>query len=235
MTRAKRETGKPYYPKRRKVRLSPADEVKYLDLNYQAVIASAADLTLAMADPAAGVVGCLSAPSQGDGPDQRDGKQIYIRSIQIKGLVQQGPFLTAASPPGPLRVMIALVLDQQTNQTQCLSNNIYSNPGATTAGTVVPLRNIFFNKRFKIIRTLEIDISADSLSHFSAGSYAWNGTTATFDMYVKFKEPIVVNFSVGTAANVNQVIDNSLHLVAFSNSAVPALTLTYNGRMRFVG
>jgi len=55
-------------------------------------------------------VACLSAPAQGDGDQNRDGKKIVIKSVQVKGQVSIPPEEGTVDLPGQCKVYVAVVL-----------------------------------------------------------------------------------------------------------------------------
>lgn len=208
-------------------------EKKYFDTAVAAAaIAANADMTGGEVDPTAlpGATLCLSSPAIGDGGQDREGRKILMKSIQVKGRVILGGAEGQASPAAPQNIFVALVHDSQTNGAQLNSEDVFSNLSAVVGGNSVPLRNMNYSDRFKVLRSACFEFNNDSLSHFATDSFSYNGISREFEWFVPLN--MRVNFS-GTTGVVGSVVDNSLHMIAFCNVAGP--TITYNARMRFQG
>jgi len=55
-----------------------------------------------------------------------------------------------------------------------------------------------------------------------------------FDWFIRLKG-LKVKFNAGTTASIANVIDNSLHIIAFASTTDPQAKISYNARLRFVG
>lgn len=204
------------------------EELKFYDTSLAATTLPAT-VTSAEFDPA--TVLTLSAPAQGDGPSDRDGKRIVIKHVTVKGHVRSD-----GVPDTTLkqwnRVHIALVLDKQSNGAQENSEDVYTAPGA--GALVNAFRNLQYSARFKVLASKTI--SFDTPNAIWDGAAVDNGgQSATFVFDKKLNLP--VTFTTGTSAGIANVIDNSLHIVAFADiSATPNLfAISYAARIRFVG
>lgn len=185
-------------------------------------------------DPSAG---CLSAPAQGGGATDRIGDEIAITSVHIRGMVYFAAQLfdpsTPANIPVTPAIRIALVQDNQTNQTQMLSTDLY----ATGTSVITALRNMSNTRRFTVLK--EIDYSPEMVTTSGYGTANACYTMAR-DWYWQidhvFKTPVKVRFEVGaTSADVANVIDKSLHLIAYTSNTDMDPQILYNARIRFVG
>lgn len=209
-------------------------EKKYLDTYGTGSIVANDDMTGAEIDPV--TVNCLNAVAQGDGATNRDGNKYAITEIHIKGaaFVQSQTNQTAADQPP--QVFFALVQDKQTNAAQLNSEDVYTNPASgTTIGQGNPFRNIQFSKRFKVIRTLLMNIPPGPIT-YDGTNIEQAGSRCPFEFYVKLKKPIYVECK-GTSANVTDIVDNSLHMIAVQESDQTTYTVSYfyNSRIRFYG
>lgn len=176
---------------------------------------------------------CLSAPAQGDGEQNRDGKRIVIKSVQVKGVCRVPPAELQAAPPTSTKVFVALVLDTQTNGAQLNSEDVFKNLSAEAAQNTDLTRNLLFGSRFKILKSGVFDVTPASMSHFAVDSFSYSGIACEFDWFVPLELP--VNFNAGTTAVIANVVDNSLHMIAFSTNATLGPTIGYNARIRFMG
>lgn len=61
-----------------------------------------------------------------------------------------------------------------------------------------------------------------------------NGNITSWSMYVDLKD-MRTNYNAGTTESVANIIDNSIHVVAYTSSQDLAPLINYNARLRFVG
>jgi len=207
-------------------------ETKFYDTTLSAAtIAAATDATGGEYDPSA--TSMISTPAQGDSEQQRDGKKILIKNVQIKGIVVRPQTEDAVAPPGGDNVFIALVQDMQSNGAQMNSEDCFKNLAATAAGATVPLRNLLYSERFRILKSEMLNMDVPSVSAEGDNLHSSVGVTKCFEWFIPFTDGLPVNFNAGTTASIANVVDNSLHVIAYSNLGV--CTLTYNARIRFQG
>lgn len=206
-------------------------EYKFLDSGRASMaLVSPTDATGAEADPA--TVNCLNAVAQGDGPSDRDGRVYTITSVQIRGRAVLASQINQTAADDIPYVYIALVLDMQTNGAQLNSEDVYTNPIASSGMAVCPFRNLQYSKRFRVLATRVMNLPMPSLS-YDGTNMEQSGSSSYFSMNVNNLR-IKVD-TKGTSANVTDIVDNSLHLIAFCSSTAGSPTLSYNSRVRFVG
>jgi len=211
-------------------------EKKFFDTAVATVALTAnTDMTAGEFDPTAlpAAVACLSAPAQGDGEQNRDGKRIIVKSCQVKGAVSIAASELEAQTASPCKVFVALVQDMQTNGAQLNSEDVFKNLAAVAGTIVTPTRNLLFSSRFRVLRSEVLDMTIPTLSHFAADSFSFNGIQKEFEWFVPMDMP--VNFGSGTTAVIANVVDNSLHLIAFATTTSKAPAIQYNARIRFIG
>jgi len=214
-------------PRRRVMR----DELKYYDTALATTtVAAATDCTGSEYDPSA--TSMISTPVQGDGPTNRDGKQILIKNVGLKGTVYRPATEDAVNPPAAETVSVFLVLDTQSNAAQAQGEQVFVNPAATAASNPVPLRNLLNGSRFKVLKHEVFCMDVPSVSVEGDNLHSAPGVMKTFDWYIPTPD-LLVHFNAGTTADIANVVDNSLHVMAFSTAA--ACTLSYNARIRFEG
>jgi len=212
-------------------------EKKFLD-TYVAptAIGSAAALTSGMYDPVSvavgGCVSCISAPGQGSSEQQRNGKQCTIDSVVLKGFVENA-FSSGTAVEAATKVFVAVVLDTETNAAQCASEAIFKNVSGSVQLAADPAKNLLGGNRFRILKSQTYDLTPSGA--FPAGAnYAANSVRRDFDWYIPFKGGLPVHFNAtGTDANIANVVDNSIHVVAFATLA--GANIAYNARVRFMG
>jgi len=189
-------------------------------------------LTSGMMDPSA--TSMISTPAQGDTEQSREGKRIVIKSVQVTGLLTNPQIEATSAPPQICTAFVALVLDTQSNAAQCTSDQVFKNGTADVYGIPCPLRNLLYASRFKVLKTGVFDLNPVSItSNGAADTFSWCAKQQHFNWYLPLD--LVVNFNSGTNASIANVVDNSLHVIAFCDSNYNAPKLTYQARIRFVG
>lgn len=205
-------------------------ENKFYDTSLVgSAIVSAATMAGLEKDP--GTVNCISAPAQGDGESNRDGKSIKLLSVHVNGMVTAARQADQTAADGSSECFVALVLDTQTNGAQLNSEDVYTNPGADASLCSHPLRNLQYSKRFKILKYKIFTLQNPTM--------AWDGTNIeqsgiqrSFRMDTRLNLPVTFN---ATGAGVSSVVDNSLHIIAGTNGTQLVPLISYNARVRFVG
>ena len=193
-------------------------EKKFYDtkLGDTAILANT-DLTNGEYDPSA--TSMISTPTQGDGEQQRDGKRIVIDSLIIKGHVVRPANETISDPHEAQKVFVAVVLDTQTNAAQMQSEDCFKSLAAEARMNCEPLKNLLSGSRFRILKSQVFDVTPNTLTGtISTGPYAHYGVQREIDWYIPFKGGLPVNFNAGTTASVANVVDNSIHVIAFSTA-----------------
>jgi hypothetical protein len=201
-------------------------ELKFYDTSRNQAAGTTANASAAMVDPA--TVLCLSAPAQGDGESDRNGRKISMKNIFIKGKVYGTTISTAGDHDA--NWFVALVLDTQTNGAQCASENIFTNPSGQVRDLSSVVRNLEHSKRFKVLDRV----------HIHGPSHNWNdgvndrSISAAMPFTLSAKDLPDVTFTANTAG-VASVSDNSLHIVAYCDQTYHTPFITYNSRLRYVG
>lgn len=208
-------------------------EKKFYDTGKAATnIVAPTDSAGAEQDPSA--TSMISTPVRGDAEQNRDGKQISMLNCSIKGQVSVAAVELGVGPPPATWVYVALVLDTQTNGAQLDSEAVYKNTQALAVLAANPQKNLLFMNRFRILKSQKFHMTPNTLSHFAVDSFSTSGVQKQFNWFINLRG-LKVNFNAGTTADVANVIDNSLHLIAYASSTGSTPQLAYNARIRFVG
>lgn len=212
-------------------------ERKFYDTSLGATsLTAVTDCTGGEYDPTA--TSMITTPTQGDGEQNRDGKQIACLYIEICGRIQNPSFEDGITPQQTgQEVFVACVLDSQTNGAQMNSEDCFKNTAASALLSVSGLqRNLLFGKRFRILKQKFFNMNVPTLSATgTAGQYSTNARSQTFRWFIPLNG-LKINFNGGTTSSVANVIDNSIHVIAFTNNtSLSACTISYNARLRFVG
>lgn len=206
-------------------------EPKFYDTFYPNTLLSITnDFTGSMCDPTS--TSMISTPSVGDSEQNRDGKKIVITQVEIKGVVFNGIQANQTGVDDWNHCWVALVLDTQSNQVQMSASDCFK-ALSTNAFVNRPFRNLLFGNRFRILKMKQFTFRSGYWSGVSP-SIIQEGQGKLFTMYKKLRLP--VNFNAGTTSSIANVMDNSLHVVAWSSGATAAVTtMAYQARIRFVG
>lgn len=211
---------------RARSRSALAPEVKFYDTTGSVSFVASTDAT-------GGEIGAsMCCPAQGDGDQNRDGKKIICKYLEIRGSIDWAPEEIQANPPLGQQCFLALVLDTMTSGAQLNSEDVFKNLGASVSTATVPLRNLLFNSRFRVMKKETFDLNVNNVSHFAIDSFSHAGKRVNFEWFIPLRD-LVVNYNAGTTAVVGSIQDNNLQLVGFGNSA--SCTISYNARLRFVG
>lgn len=176
------------------------------------------------------ITSMISTPAVGDSEQNRDGKKIVITQVEIKGSVVKGVQYNNQSGIDDFgQVWVALVLDTQTNNLQMNSEDCFKSIGGATVA-MQPFRNLLFGNRFRILKMKRFTFNSGFWSG-AAPNISQEGQGRLFTIFKKLRLP--VNFNAGTSASVSNVLDNSLHVIAWASDA--NYVLGYSARIRFVG
>lgn len=155
----------------------------------------------AFAFPANANFSLLNGTAQGDGVDERQGRQINLKSIQIKGTIQ--PYHGATVPVKEnVKARMVVVLDKQANGVAPTWNAVFK------SNTSQSLPNLDNRYRFSILydRTFPISYVQNSAGQITASTPRdWN-----VNFYKKLNMKTTYK---GTDASIASVATNALYLV----------------------
>lgn len=212
-------------------------EIKYFDQAYAATTLSSPttpDNTMRADIP---TQLCLNAVSQGDGPTNRDGKKIRMRSLYIKGLVYRQGYEDQPAPEEPVGAYVAVVLDRQTNAAQLAPAQVFTNTAGASLSNISLFRNLEYNDRYRILRDGTFIFNAGPQSAYALDKISNGGLIRRFEWYIPLNIDVLFNTTTPTAATVASIVSNSIGVIAgaTSSSGNNSLVLAYNSRLRFVG
>ncbi len=206
-------------------------ELKFYDTKLVAsALTAPTDAAGGEHDPSATIV--LNSVTQGDGEQQRDGRKMTMKSIYINGLVTVVPQANVTAGDPASVIYIALVLDTQTNGATIVSEEVYENKSADGILAASPMRNLQQSTRFRVLAKKQFTMQNPNLS-WDGTNMEQQGLSRTWKMYVNLKNMNVL--FKGTTESVANIVDNSLHLIAYTSSTSLAPLLYYNSRLRFQG
>lgn len=160
---------------------------------------------------------------QGTGATERVGRQVLVHKIFFKGRIEVGD-ATFANWDG-LIVKIALVIDKQTNKTQCVATDIWA------ADDIYHFRNLDQAPRFRVLMLKTINVNAGTSS-----STDYAGRWVPLEFSHKFRKPLVIDYDkTATTGNITDMMNNSIHFMAATNArnATPTVKIGGESRTRF--
>lgn len=181
-------------------------------------------------DPA--TVLTLSAPAQGDGEQNREGRKILVKSVQINGTIHVEKQADQTAGDNGVTVFVALVQDMQTNGAQLNSEDVFTNPIGVNVVGADPLRNMQYTSRFRVLATRRINIYPPPMT-YDGTNIEQAGVQRPFHIFKKLSMP--VGFTTTASAGYSGVVDNSLHVIAYASNTTMSPSISYNARIRFVG
>lgn len=208
-------------------------ETKYLDSWASDVVVTApTDCSGGEIQPEGGCTDCLSAPAQGTGEQQRDGRRIILKSCFVSGCIRPSVVQNAPDVLSSPIIFVALVCDTQANGATVVSEQVYTNPNDTAFVNTYPLRNMDYSSRYKILAHQLVHMG-DSWT-MTDGANTASMTIGQKEFILSWRGSLPVTFT-DTVANVTSVTDNALHIVAFATNTSFTPQLSFNCRVRFVG
>jgi hypothetical protein len=208
-------------------------EKKFLDMGGSSALVAPNDMTGGELQPSSGCTNCISAPAQGDGEENRDGKKIIITSCMVRGNISWALQQDQADALAVGPIYVAIVQNKQTNAAALNSEDVFKALTANTGANFKPFRNLLNSTRFKVLADTTITPPTTNIGQDSAATTSQDLNNSSFELYWNGKMP--VHFNSTTTANVSAVVDNSITLIAFATTTVMTPTATWQARIRFVG
>lgn len=205
-------------------------ERKFYDVSLASTaIPSPADATGAELDPSATL--CLTTIAQGDGEQNRDGRNCVVQSIYVNGVIRCAPQANQTATDTPAKIYVAMVLDTQTNGAQLNSEDVFTNPSASGTLAANPLRNLQYSQRFRVLSKFECVMPHPNIA-FDGTNIEQQGSVKEFQL--SWRGALKCQYT-GTTSDIANQADNSVHIIAYCSDTGQVPTLFYNARTRFVG
>lgn len=205
-------------------------ELKFVDYSLVGAILAPTDAAGAELDPATAL--CLNVVAQGDGENQRDGRQAVVKSCYVNGNVYIGNQSDQADVKGAPLIFIAMVLDTQTNGAQLNSEDVFTNPAASGTAAPCPLRDLQYSQRFTVLDSCQLVMPMRTTGTDGASTMSVAGATIPFKLSWNGE---LKNTYSGTTAAIASLQDNSIHIIGYASNVDGTPQIVYNSRCRFVG
>lgn len=206
-------------------------EIKYFDSEYSGVAIPAVTSSWAGAEADPTTINGLCQPSRGDDVLNRDSRKIQVRTIRLRGYVRIPKQTNQTDEDNASFIRICLVQDKLTNGVQLNAEDVLSSGAASDM--VLAFQSTASFGKFKVLKDIMLDMG-DVNSTFDGTNIEQGGQIKHWSITHKFKKPITVNFNSGNAGSIADIVDNSFHVIAATNSATLAPELTYKARVGFI-
>lgn len=244
---SKRQNRTPY--KRPKVQRQAASvapgEMKYFDSDYNGGAIAAVTTTWVAgtsADPlttinlgSAAVANplCLIAPITGSALNQRVGRKISVRKIRCNMTVSVAAQAAQAVADTSCKVRLILVQDMQTNAGQMTGAQLF-NDGTGAATVINSYQNPNNFGRFRVIKDKMLTISNLNVAGVPGSTDVIQASyRVNLKWNVNFKAPIDCHFNATNGGTVLDIVDNSFHILAATDSTAYVPTLSYYARVAY--
>lgn len=197
-------------------------ELKFLDNTLQQTLST----TISMADPSVKL--CLNAVPLGSGESSRQGRRIWLDTLEIQGVVDLTLVNSAAKCGNTVTLWV--VKDAQTNEAQMAAVDCIVPDAGFTTGNVASFPNLQWKERFQILATKRIDMNAGAGLTASV-----NGGDLRKQFQIKLPLKCHTTFDVdGDGGTVQTITDNSIHVIAVTTNTGSSIILNYQSRLRYV-
>lgn len=185
---------------------------------------------------------CLNTVVQGAGESARVGRNIYINSLYIRGLIHIGASNNINTLIHSVRVRLWLVLDKNNNNQVTLdSGEVFAIPPITESGTSGDmysnvLLNPEFSQRFKILKYIDVIMDVPNMVQNSANTNKTvGGIQRDFTIFQEFKKPLRTSFfGSSQPATASLITDNGLYLIGgCTDPSTRPVVISYNARLRY--
>ncbi|AUM61657.1 capsid [uncultured virus] len=199
-------------------RMAPAANVAVRGLQLGMGELKAVDTALAAtAIDAASGVQLINGIGRGDDINQRNGREIVMKSIEVKFTLQVTPGTGTAQVH-----RVVLVYDRQTNGTALTWADVYG-----AGPTILSVRNLENRKRFKVLMDRTFNMGAAVVQTVGGHNFI------TDSFYRKMNHP--VTFNAGNAGTVADITTGSLYLMFIGSNAAGATagSIVAQARVRY--
>lgn len=173
---------------------------------------------------------CLFAPTVGAALNQRIGRKVKMLKVKITGMIYANPQAaqTAADPATKIRLLV--VMDQQTNAGPMTSAMLLNDASAANA-TINSFQNPNNFGRFRVLKDKSWIMQNPGMEQNGVTTFEQNGLKIPFKCNINFKTPVDVHFNATNGGTCADIIDNSLHIICGSDSALLVSALAYYTRV----
>jgi len=174
----------------------------------------------------------LCSPTVGAALNQRIGRSILVRKIKIRGTITVAPATPANQGEAASKCRILLVQDMQTNAGPMTGAQLMRDAGTATT-TLDSYQNPDNFGRFRVLKDLVIVLQDPNAFTDAVPAPAHNGLKRSFKFNVNFKTPVKVQFNATNGGTGADIVDNSFHIIAATDSTALGPNLSYYSRVAY--
>jgi len=205
-------------------------ENHYFDTQREstAIQSSATTWAGAEADPNTSAMLCLFAPVIGDDIFNRSGRRVLVKKIRITGKITVPAQTAQTAQDAAASCRLVCYQDMQTNATQATGDLVLLQGAAN--GAVNMGMNVANLGRFRVLKEKVILLNPPDYSGLTTAFVA-AGRVYHFKMNLKIN--VFVNYNATNGGTVADIVDNSFHFLALTNTNPLAAVLEYKVRTVF--
>lgn len=174
---------------------------------------------------------CLFAPTVGAALNQRIGRKVKVLKIKLLCTLSIAPQAAQNAADTSSNIRLMLVMDQQTNAAQMTGAQLM-NDASTGSTTVNSFQNPNNFGRFRVLKEKRFAMANPNMTGSpTTGDVISDGLKRVFKINVTFKNPVEVHFNATNGGTVADIVDNSFHVVAATDSTALAPLLSYYSRV----
>lgn len=212
-------------------------ELKYFHETAAANIASSSVAAGGQITPSATEM--LFCPIIGDGPNNRDGRKVRLKSIQIRGVIRSAGYTGVGThPPSTCVVVGYLIKDSQCNGVLADSGNMFDPSTLGSDMNFTSFRDLSTTARFKILKKQMWVFNNTNFAVNSANpptAFYSAGFVRPFEWYVKEEEDVDFVQNAGDTNTVANLTKVNYITVFFTNNSGWSPAVTWQSRCRFIG
>lgn len=212
-------------------------ELKYFHETAAATIVSVDDASGGQITPSSTEM--LFCPVIGDGPTNRDGRKVRLKSIQIRGIIRSTGRTGVGTHPDSFPIVVGyLIKDTQCNGVLANSGNMFDPSGLGSDMNWSSFRDLSTTARFKILKkqmwtfpNLPFQVNPTN----PPTSYYASGFMKPFEWFVAEEEDVDFVQNAGDTNTVANLTKVNYITVFFTNNSGWTPAVTWQSRCRFIG
>lgn len=203
-------------------------ERKFLDTFQEKTLGNVLNGATPMMDPSTML--CFNAVALGTGESKRQGRRIWMDTLEINFKLLDATPDTAAESSGMVRIWV--VKDKQTNEAQMVPQNAVVD--VATIHTVdqkfniLTFQNLQWKDRFDILYDQSFNMNAGAAGDVDT----WGSIVRGVQVKLKIDCPVTYD-TTGDGGTIATISDNSLHVIAITSDTTANFSLRLFARLRF--
>jgi hypothetical protein len=209
-------------------------EMKMLSMVAAGNLVSDASWISTSVDPAP--TNCLFAPVTGSAVYERDGREVEVHYIKVKGHIKTNATGANSAADAALSIRLALVIDHETNGAQANGAAVFD-AHASIDHSMNSFQSLNNFGRFTVCKdkTFVFPQPTATWDGVLVGTTLRYGMIKPFKMTKRFNPPLKVRYNSTNGGTVADIVNHSFHLYANALNTDQAPSLYYDVRTGFKG